>query len=161
MVDKPAELIREGETVSANLRRNRITLSDLKAELRLAGIGSRIEVVCAILETEDKISFIRRKDLDQSAVTSSPVALPCGFFLNASYKSVHGGDSSLLPCCGAKRLSASRILHLLSGPPFCHADALIPVSCPVTGFPDVIVTDMGKFSLNSIRMPPAALIEEA
>lgn len=77
---KPGELIREGETVSANLRRNRITLSELEAEMRLAGIGSRIEVVWAILETEDKISFIRRKDLDQSAVTSSPVALPCGFF---------------------------------------------------------------------------------
>lgn len=53
MKGKPAELIREGETVSANLRRNRITLSELEAEMRLAGIGSRIEVVWAILNTEN------------------------------------------------------------------------------------------------------------
>ncbi len=53
MKGKPAELIREGETVSANLRRNRITLSELEAEMRLTGIGSKIEVVWAILNTEN------------------------------------------------------------------------------------------------------------
>lgn len=72
---KPAVLISAGEPVSANLRRNRMTLSELEAEMRLAGIGSMTEVAWAILETEGKISFIRRKAPDQSAAGST-AALP-------------------------------------------------------------------------------------
>lgn len=72
---KPAVLVREGEPVSGNLRRNRMTLSELEAEMRLAGIGAMTEVAWAILETEGKISFIRRKAPDQSAA-SSAAALP-------------------------------------------------------------------------------------
>lgn len=73
---KPAVLISAGEPVSANLRRNRMTLPELEAEMRLAGIGSMTEVAWAILETEGKISFIRRKDPDQSALSGSTATVP-------------------------------------------------------------------------------------
>jgi uncharacterized membrane protein YcaP (DUF421 family) len=73
---KPAVLVREGEPLAPNLRRNRMTLSELEAAMRLAGIGSMSEVAWAILETEGKISFIRRAKPDHSAVPGSMAALP-------------------------------------------------------------------------------------
>lgn len=55
----PAVLVRHGELLEGMLRRNRLTISELEAEMRLAGIGHFAQVEWAILETNGKISFIK------------------------------------------------------------------------------------------------------
>lgn len=59
---RPQVIIRDGELVQANLRRDRITRSEVEAEMRLAGIARMSQVAWAILETQGKISFIRKDD---------------------------------------------------------------------------------------------------
>ncbi|MCB5426435.1 DUF421 domain-containing protein [Altererythrobacter sp. CC-YST694] len=59
---EPAVLVRSGEILNGNLGRHRITLSELEAEMRLAGIAHLSDVAWAILETEGKVSFIRKDD---------------------------------------------------------------------------------------------------
>lgn len=59
---EPAVLVRDGETMNGNLDRHRITLSELEAEMRLAGIRHLHHVAWAILETEGKVSFIRKDE---------------------------------------------------------------------------------------------------
>lgn len=54
-------LIRDGELLMQNLRRDRLTRKEVESEMRLAGIGSMREVAWALLETNGKISFIRRE----------------------------------------------------------------------------------------------------
>lgn len=58
----PSVIVQNGGVVEENLRRNRMTRSELEAEMRLAGIASVSGVAWAILETEGKISFIRQRD---------------------------------------------------------------------------------------------------
>ncbi len=58
---EPRVIIRDGELLEANLRRDRITRGEVESEMRLAGIGSMGEVAWAILETQGKISFIKRE----------------------------------------------------------------------------------------------------
>jgi uncharacterized membrane protein YcaP (DUF421 family) len=57
---EPRVIVREGEVLTGNLRRNRLTVSEIESEMRLAGIGSMAEVAWAILEPRGKISFIQR-----------------------------------------------------------------------------------------------------
>jgi len=57
---RPQVIIRDGELIQANLRRDRITRREVEAEMRLAGIGQMKDVAWAILETQGKISFIRK-----------------------------------------------------------------------------------------------------
>jgi len=59
---RPQVIIRDGELIQANLRRDRITPREVEAEMRLAGIGHMKDVAWAILETQGKISFIRKDD---------------------------------------------------------------------------------------------------
>ena len=47
-------------SLSANLRRNRLTRSEIESEMRLAGIAQMRDVAWAILEPKGKISFIKR-----------------------------------------------------------------------------------------------------
>ena len=61
---RPQVVIRNGELIQANLRRDRITLAEVEEEMRLAGIAQMKDVAWAILETQGKISFIR-KDKDE------------------------------------------------------------------------------------------------
>lgn len=56
---EPAVVVRDGAPVQYNLRRNRMTMSELESEMRLAGIPHISGVAWAILETNGKISFIR------------------------------------------------------------------------------------------------------
>jgi uncharacterized membrane protein YcaP (DUF421 family) len=56
----PTVLVREGELLEANMKRDRLTRSELEAEMRLAGIARLDQVRWAILEPEGKISFIGR-----------------------------------------------------------------------------------------------------
>lgn len=57
---RPQVIIRNGELIQANLRRDRITRAEVEAEMRLAGIAHMNQVAWAILETRGKISFIRK-----------------------------------------------------------------------------------------------------
>jgi len=57
---RPQVIIRDGVIIEANLRRDRITRAEVEAEMRLAGIARLGDVAWAILETQGKISFIRR-----------------------------------------------------------------------------------------------------
>jgi uncharacterized membrane protein YcaP (DUF421 family) len=61
---KPRVIIRDGELIRDNLRRDRITPREIESEMRLAGIASMQEVAWAILEPQGRISFIKRDARD-------------------------------------------------------------------------------------------------
>src|SRR5687767_2720671 len=56
---EPRVVVRDGEVIASNLRRNRLTVSEIESEMRLAGIGHLADVAWAILEPRGKISFIQ------------------------------------------------------------------------------------------------------
>jgi len=56
----PIVLIEDGETISRNLRRQRLTVEEVEAEARLMEIGSLSQVRWAILETDGRISFVKK-----------------------------------------------------------------------------------------------------
>ncbi|MFD1104810.1 MULTISPECIES: DUF421 domain-containing protein [Sphingobium] len=62
----PRVLVKDGELIVANMRRDRITRVEAEIEMRLAGISRIAEVACAILESNGKMSFIAKKD-DEAA----------------------------------------------------------------------------------------------
>ncbi len=55
-------IVRDGEIVTENLRRDRLTRDEILSEMRLAGIGRMSEVAWAILEPQGKMSFIKKDD---------------------------------------------------------------------------------------------------
>jgi uncharacterized membrane protein YcaP (DUF421 family) len=57
---EPRVIVRDGELIAGNLRRDRLTISEIESEMRLAGISSMGDVAWAILEPRGKISFIQR-----------------------------------------------------------------------------------------------------
>ena len=57
---EPRVIVRDGEVLTGNLRRDRITVSELESEMRMAGIGHLRDVAWAILEPKGKMSFIER-----------------------------------------------------------------------------------------------------
>lgn len=57
---EPRVLIRHGQLLEDNLRRDRLTREEIESEMRLAGIARIVDVEWAILEPEGKVSFIRR-----------------------------------------------------------------------------------------------------
>jgi uncharacterized membrane protein YcaP (DUF421 family) len=69
---EPAVVVREGELVRDNLKRNRMTVSELESEMRLAGIAHLSQVAWGILETNGKISFIERNGADGTPQRSEP-----------------------------------------------------------------------------------------
>lgn len=58
----PRVVVRNGEIVVENLRRDRLTRDEILSEMRLAGIGRISEVAWAILEPQGKMSFIKKDD---------------------------------------------------------------------------------------------------
>lgn len=56
---EPRVIVRDGELLKDNLRRDRITQSEVESEMRLAGISRISDVAWAILEPQGKISFIK------------------------------------------------------------------------------------------------------
>jgi uncharacterized membrane protein YcaP (DUF421 family) len=54
-------IVRDGEPIEQNLRRERVTLGEVEAEARVQQIASLREVRWAILETNGKISFLTDK----------------------------------------------------------------------------------------------------
>lgn len=69
---EPRVVVRDGEILTTNLRRNRLTRSEIEAEMRLAGIGKLSDVAWAILETQGKISFIGRSAEEKEEAASQP-----------------------------------------------------------------------------------------
>ena len=59
---EPQVIVRDGEILRVNLRRDRLTLSEIESEMRLAGISSLQDVAWAIIEPNGKISFIGRTE---------------------------------------------------------------------------------------------------
>jgi uncharacterized membrane protein YcaP (DUF421 family) len=58
---EPTLLIADGELLTRNLRRERMTVAEIRAEARLQSIGSLRQIRYAVLETNGKISFITRE----------------------------------------------------------------------------------------------------
>jgi uncharacterized membrane protein YcaP (DUF421 family) len=59
---EPRVLIRDGVLLERNLKHDRLTRNEIESEMRLAGIASISDVAWAMLETNGKMSFIRRSD---------------------------------------------------------------------------------------------------
>lgn len=57
---RPVVLVHDGRPIDANLRRERITLDELRAQARMQQIPSLGDVRVAVLETGGRISFIPR-----------------------------------------------------------------------------------------------------
>ena len=58
----PRVIIRDGELLERNLRRDRMTRQEVESEMRLAGIARMGDVAWAILEPQGRISFIKREE---------------------------------------------------------------------------------------------------
>lgn len=56
---EPRVIVRDGQLLEGNLRRDRLTRSEVETEMRLAGIGRLQDVAWAIVEPRGRISFIR------------------------------------------------------------------------------------------------------
>lgn len=61
---EPRVVIRDGKLLKENLRRDRMTQSEVESEMRIAGIASMDQVAWAILEPQGKISFIKKDGSD-------------------------------------------------------------------------------------------------
>jgi uncharacterized membrane protein YcaP (DUF421 family) len=73
---EPHVIIRDGEILKANLRRDRLTPSEIESEMRLAGIPHVRDVAWAIVEPRGRISFIPRdKDTDVDPQTDDGAAV--------------------------------------------------------------------------------------
>jgi uncharacterized membrane protein YcaP (DUF421 family) len=55
---EPIVIVRDGEPIERNLKRERVTLAEIEAEARLQQIDSLRKVRWAVLETSGKISFL-------------------------------------------------------------------------------------------------------
>jgi uncharacterized membrane protein YcaP (DUF421 family) len=71
---EPRVIVRDGEVLTGNLRRNRLTVSEIESEMRLAGIGSMADVAWAILEPRGKISFIQRSEAGDEKPPPNPTS---------------------------------------------------------------------------------------
>ncbi|MGD9735280.1 MAG: DUF421 domain-containing protein [Solirubrobacterales bacterium] len=65
LAGEPIVLIEDGELVERNLRRQRLTVEEVEAEARLMEIGSLRDVRWGILETDGRISFVKREDSEE------------------------------------------------------------------------------------------------
>lgn len=59
---EPIVLVQNGKPIEKNIRRERVTLDDLRAAARRQSIASLDEVAWAVMETSGAISFIKRSD---------------------------------------------------------------------------------------------------
>ena len=64
---EPRVVIRDGVLIKDNLRRDRMTQSEVESEMRLAGIAHMDQVAWAILEPQGKVSFIKKEGGGESA----------------------------------------------------------------------------------------------
>lgn len=59
---EPRIIIHDGRLLRDNMRRDRLTASEVEAEMRLAGIAQMAHVAWGILETDGRVSFIGKDD---------------------------------------------------------------------------------------------------
>ena len=71
---EPRVIVRDGTVLEGNLRRDRMTRGEVEAEMRLAGVARMDDVAWAILETNGKISFIKRDDSRPARQSDEDVA---------------------------------------------------------------------------------------
>jgi uncharacterized membrane protein YcaP (DUF421 family) len=57
---EPIIVVRDGAPLEDRMRRERVTMDDLKEAARIEGIGDLEEIEFAVLETDGKFSFITR-----------------------------------------------------------------------------------------------------
>jgi uncharacterized membrane protein YcaP (DUF421 family) len=57
---EPTLLISDGRLLERNLRRERMTVEEIRAEARQQSIGSLDDIAYAVLETNGKVSFVKR-----------------------------------------------------------------------------------------------------
>ncbi|MCV0404173.1 MAG: DUF421 domain-containing protein [Chloroflexi bacterium] len=74
LVGEPRVIIRDGELLDTNLRRNRLTRPEIESEMRLAGIAHMSDVAWGILEPRGKISFIQRGEDGGEKAPPNPAA---------------------------------------------------------------------------------------
>ena len=58
---EPRVIVRDGKVLRDGLRQDRITLSEIESEMRLAGIPRLGDVAWAIVEPRGRLSFIKRE----------------------------------------------------------------------------------------------------
>jgi uncharacterized membrane protein YcaP (DUF421 family) len=56
----PLVIVQDGEPIERNMKRERLTLDDLREEARQQSIATLDEVAWAVIETSGKISFIKK-----------------------------------------------------------------------------------------------------
>lgn len=66
---EPRVVIRDGKLLKENLRRDRMTQSEVESEMRMAGIASMDQVAWGILEPQGQISFIKKDGSDSGKST--------------------------------------------------------------------------------------------
>ena len=59
---EPIVVVRDGQPIEKNLRRERVTHDDLAAAMRKQNIGSLDDVQWAVMETSGAISFVKKSD---------------------------------------------------------------------------------------------------
>jgi len=59
---EPRVVVRHGQILRRNLRRDRLTTAEIESEMRLAGIAHLSEVDWGIVEPHGRISFIKKKE---------------------------------------------------------------------------------------------------
>ncbi|MFZ0013906.1 MAG: YetF domain-containing protein [Acidimicrobiia bacterium] len=62
---EPVLVIRDGKPLDEHLRRERVSIEDLKEAARMDGHASLADIAFAVLETDGKFSFVRRDRLEQ------------------------------------------------------------------------------------------------
>ncbi|HSW04616.1 DUF421 domain-containing protein [Aquabacterium sp.] len=72
----PLMLVRNGQLLRANLRREMITIDEVKASLREQGIESLDVVKTARMEADGRISVIRRADAPAAPAGGTPKTAP-------------------------------------------------------------------------------------
>jgi len=66
---EPVLVIRDGEPLEEHLRRERVSIEDLKEAARMDGHGDLTDIAFAVLETDGKFSFVRRDRLGQDSAS--------------------------------------------------------------------------------------------
>jgi uncharacterized membrane protein YcaP (DUF421 family) len=59
---EPIVVVQDGKPIERNMKRERLTISDLTAGMRQQNIASLDEVAWAVMETSGAISFIKKSD---------------------------------------------------------------------------------------------------
>ena len=68
----PQVIVRNGQLLKENLKRDRVTVAEVESQMRLAGISRLDQIAYAIIEPQGPISFIR-KDGDELNAGHDPI----------------------------------------------------------------------------------------